>query len=210
MKKMFVLVLLALLAINCFATGETYATAGDLFQSWAENYPDYICGVWSTDGGMNNLTFSVMNNEDGEKGKEEILALVEDDSTVTFEYGVVSRNYLTQVQEELLPYFEKDLGLLSSAVYEMQNRIELGIMIDRAEDPDTLAMLEELKEKYGNIFIIAYTDEAFDTLEAQMSSQTVQTKKCSNTVWYIVFGIIILVLTAVIVALLRKKRSTDK
>lgn len=88
----------------------------------------------------------------------------------------------------------------------MQNRIGLGISIDRAEDPDTLAMLEELKEKYGNIFIIEYTDEI---IEVQMTSPVVQVEKCSNTVWYVVFGAII-ALTVTIAAILIKKRSKDK
>lgn len=165
MKKAIIVFVAAVFMIFCFAEGEvkeTYKTAGDLYQAWAESYPDYICGVWSTDGSMTNLTFSVINNESGELGKQEILDLVEDDSTVSFAYGNIARNYLANIQEELLPYFEKDLGLVFSALNETDNCINLGILEERKDDTKTLAMLAELKDKYGDIFIIEYTDEISD------------------------------------------------
>ena len=41
-----------------------YVTMGDLYQAWGgyEGYPDYICGVWSTDGGSASVLI-VKNNE---------------------------------------------------------------------------------------------------------------------------------------------------
>ena len=169
MKKIIVFLFAVLLSVGCFATDvQTYANAGELYQAWAENFPDYICGVWSTDGGMTNLTFSVLEGEIGEAGKQEILALVEDDSTVTFEYGTVSRNYLVQVQEELLPYFEKNIGLVSSGVYEMENRIGLGILQDKKDSPEIAEMLDELKAEYGDIFFVEYTADGIDLLVAPL------------------------------------------
>lgn len=210
MKKQLVLLFCVMLIAVCHAEDGMYATAGDLFQSWSENYPDYICGVWSTDGGMNNLTFSVMNNADGENGKAEILSLVEDDSTVTFEYGDVSRNYLTKVQEELLPYFEKDLGLSFSGVYDMENRIGLGILTDMKDNSETIAMLEEFKLKYGDIFFVEYTSEAVHTLEVTLSDIPVVVQKDSNTVWYVAFATAAVILTATFVLLLRKSNASVK
>ena len=204
-KKLLVLLFAILLSLNCFAEGETYANAGELYAAWAENYPDYICGIWSTDGSMNNLTFSVLNSEEGEKGKEEILALVEDDSTVTFEYGVVSRNYLLKVQDELFEYFDKDLGLAYSAIYEMQNRIGLGILIDRAEDPDTLAMLEEIKAKYGGIFIIEYTGGISTALPLVEPNSVQYTQTHNEGKWQIVcYAVAFVAVAAVAFVLIRK------
>ena len=61
-----------------------YATMGDLYQAWGgyEGYPDYICGVWSTDGGMSNMTVAVTKDKAGERGKEEILSLLESPNSV--------------------------------------------------------------------------------------------------------------------------------
>ena len=63
MKKLFALILAVVLICSCSiivsAEEAKYNTAGELYEAWYENLPDYICGVWSTDGGTNNLTFGI-------------------------------------------------------------------------------------------------------------------------------------------------------
>ena len=194
--------ILMLTAVCYAATGE-YETAGDLYASWGENTPDYICGVWSTDGGMTNLTFAVQKNDAGEAGKAEILDLVNDDSTVTFVYQKYSRNYLAGVQEELLPYFEKNLGLVSSALDETDNEIDLGILEERRDDPETIAMLEELTEKYGDIFTVEYTTAVVHLVD--LGALPVTVEKQNNT-QYFIFAALCAILVAITVALYAKKR----
>lgn len=168
MKKLITAIIAVLIActfsITAFADGE-YATAGDLYQDWAAtyppdytpSYPDYVCGVWSTDGGMTNLTIAVQDNEAGEAGKQEILDLIADDSTVTFVYQKYSKNYLLSIQKEIDLYFENDLGMVFTGVNEYDNRVDIGILEERKNDPDTKKMIDELTEKYGDAVFIECT-----------------------------------------------------
>ena len=90
MKRMLILVMCFLITCICavMVSAEDngiYENAGQLYEAWMHQggVPDYISGVWSTDGGYVNLTFGVVKGEAGQKGQQEILALVKDDSTVT-------------------------------------------------------------------------------------------------------------------------------
>lgn len=161
MKKLFALMMAVLLICACAVTVSAeeakYSTAGELYEAWCEELPDYICGVWSTDGGYHNLTFGIQNNEAGNAGKQEMLALVEDDSSLTFVYQQFSRNYLLQIQEEIYVYFEKDLGLVSTGLDEYNNCIELGILEERKNNADTKNMIGELRRTYGDAVSVEYT-----------------------------------------------------
>lgn len=166
MKKLFALILAVVLTCSCsiIASAEEakYNTAGELYEAWCENLPDYICGVWSTDGGTNNLTFGVQNNAAGNAGKQEMLDLVKNDSTLTFVYQEYSRNYLLQIQREIDKYMPKDLGLVSTALYDENNCIEIGILKERQDDADTQDMIREITDKYGKAVIVEYTDTFYE------------------------------------------------
>ena len=117
-----------------------YENAGQLYEAWMRQggVPDDITGVWSTDGGNVNLTFGVVKGEAGEKGQQEILALVRDDSSVTIAYQTYSRNYLYQIQKEIKDvYFEAGLGLVTAGVMEKENRIRFEVHTDFADNADT-------------------------------------------------------------------------
>ena len=90
MRKGFALMISVFLIFSCTvsvcAAEAQYSTAGDLYEAWCSNLPDYFCGVWSTDGGTTNLTFGIQNNASGNAGKQKILELIENDSSVTFVY----------------------------------------------------------------------------------------------------------------------------
>lgn len=169
MKKITALLAAAVTAALCiipaFAGEAPFRTAYDLYVWWEKNNacPDYVTGVWSTDGSAENLTIAVQDTEEGRRGKEEILAAVAKDGTVTFASQEYSRNYLRRVQEEILPLFEADCGLVSAGVHDMDNRLHLGILTARKGDPKTEAMLADLRAQYGDIFVIEYTDGIFTT-----------------------------------------------
>lgn len=162
MKKVFAFILATVLICSCsiIAAAEEakYNTAGELYEAWCENLPDYICGVWSTDGGTNNLTFGIQDNAFGNAGKEEMLELVKNDSTLTFVYQEYSRNYLLQIQREIDEYMQKGLGLILTALDEQNNCIELGILEERKDNADTQNMLKEITDKYGKAVSVEYTD----------------------------------------------------
>ncbi len=133
----------------------TYPTLFDLFQHWCnEGYPDYVTGVWSNDGSAYNLTVGVT----GEAGKQEILNLVEDDSSVTFTTQTYSRNYLLQIQEELDLYFkQEELGLVFTGIDDTDNCVTVGILDRKESDEITQNFIAELRATYGNAISIEYT-----------------------------------------------------
>lgn len=126
------LILTLILSVTALADNE-YATAGDLYQAWyAENgyenpYPDYITGVWSADGSMDRLVFGVTRDERGEAGKEEILRLVVDDSTVEFAYQTYSYAELLAIQREIEPLMGDEYGAYACGIYDMENVLKISI-----------------------------------------------------------------------------------
>lgn len=163
MKKLFAVVFLLLLvcagAGSAWAEEGEYATAGELYRAWAEDLPDYICGVWSTDGGENSLTFGIQNTEAGNAGKQEILDRIRDDATAAFVYQTYSRTELLRIQREIDGYFGQDVGLLLTALREQENRVEVAIHEQRREEEATRRMVAELNDKYGDAIRIEYTDQ---------------------------------------------------
>lgn len=162
MKKLIAAALCLLLALLCPLAAQAaqhgaYENAGELYEAWMEagGVPDYISGVWSTDGSCENLTFGIV---EGEAGEEEILSLVRDDSTITIVYQTHSRNDLYRIQEAVEAWFEMDLGLVSVGVNEYENRLEIGIHASFRENADTLALMESLTETYGDAVFFHYMD----------------------------------------------------
>ncbi len=197
MKKLFAFIMFIIVIFSCLisvsAEKAQYATAGDLYQAWAEDLPDYICGVWSTDGGMNNLTFGVQNNASGNAGKQEILELIENDSTVTFVYQEFSRNYLLQIQKEIdKEYLGKETGLIYTGLYDMDNCIKFGIKDEKKDDPETQKMVEEILNKYGNAVSVEYTDAIFLFLDGDLpvyNNLHVYDSKTEDAQPFLMFGI---------------------
>ena len=163
MRKGFALMISILLICACAMTVSAaevkYNNAGDLYEAWCSNLPDYICGVWSTDGGTTNLTFGIQNNASGNAGKQKMLELIENDLSVTFVYQVFGRNELLRIQEELDGYFTQNLGVIYTGLDEMNNCVALGINQERKHNADTQHMIEQITEKYGEAIRVEYTDE---------------------------------------------------
>ena len=167
MKKYLVMIFSVLFIFFCavaVSAEEMYDNAGELYEAWAENLPDYICGVWSTDGGMVNLTFGIQNSEAGNTGKQKMLDMIKDDSTITFVYQKYSRNYLLQIQQEIDRYMQQDLGLISTGVDDICNCVELGILEERKDNAKTKAMIREITDKYGDAVAVVYTGEIVPTV----------------------------------------------
>ncbi len=164
MKKLISILLAVFListfAVNATAAEEKFEKMKDLNNYWALNdaYPDWFCGVWTETGSLNNLVVAVLNTEEGNLGKQEILDLIEVDSSVTFTYGDYSRNYLIDVKESFTYETFQELGLSYTAFLDDKSRIELGILKDKKNDPVALKKLEEIKAQYGEIFVVKYVD----------------------------------------------------
>lgn len=180
MKKGMTILMCVLLVLLCSATAyaaETgqYETAGDLYEAWMQSggVPDYVSGIWSTDGGCENLTIGIVDDENKEQAVREILELVKDDSTVTIVYQTRSRNYLYGIMEDINTYFEKDLGLVSAGTDEYENRVDIKILEQRKDDPATQAMMDELRGKYGDAVSFSYAAAYAElTIELEPVEQT--------------------------------------
>lgn len=166
MKKILFLAMSFLLICNftIMASAQeegVYENAGQLYDAWVSQdcVPDYISGVWSTDGGTVNLTFGVVKGVAGEEGVQEILALVKNDATVTIEYQTYSRNYLYRIQREIEDaYFEAGVGLVTAGVMERENKLRFEVHTDFADNADTQAMIQHVAEQYGDAVYFSYTD----------------------------------------------------
>jgi len=121
-----------------------------------------MSGVWSTDGGLNNLTIAVTKDEAGEAGKAEILELIENDESVTFTYQSYSYAELLAARLEIERQLGKDNGMHSIGIYEMENHI--GVGIDETH-PKAEAFMQKLLKEYGDMVHIEISTGPINTLE---------------------------------------------
>lgn len=168
MKRFFVCILcvLILLSVPFSANAEgagDFKDAGALYEYWTRKdcVPDYITGIWSTDGGYTNLTFGVTNDEAGREGAKQVLALVVNDDTVTIAYQTYALHYLHDVQAELERYLDNHIGFKAVGVYFATNRVEVQVDQEKMDDPNTTAVINALTEKYGNAVFFEFTNAEY-------------------------------------------------
>lgn len=165
-KKLSALALAGIMIFSlCFATAlaaaDQYADAEELFQHWeTAGYPAYVCGVWTEDNGK-TLIVSVLDSEEGEAGKREILELIADDSSVSFEYGKYSKNDLLRAQNEINTAFPGK-GVMSTALSEKENLIIVGVDMENASD-ELSDLTDSLSDRYGDRIMIVQGEEVFLT-----------------------------------------------
>lgn len=190
-----------------------YADAGELYQSWNERYPDYISGVWSTDGSMNNLTFGIAESADFEAAENEILSLIKNDDSVTIVRQKYTRNDLLRIQEELYKYFEdaQNNGLCATGLYETENCVQVEFLESAKENETTKALIVYLQEAYGDAVRIAWSEGYVTlTLEEKPAAFTEFTDLTTRTRWYDAFFTVIACLCVLSVCgfvFIRKKQT---
>ncbi|MBE5949552.1 MAG: hypothetical protein E7261_11065 [Lachnospiraceae bacterium] len=153
MKKLGALLITVIIlivgAITVYAAEKSFANGDDLFQYWATvtGYPEYVCGVWSADGTARNLVIAVTEDDKGNAGKEEILAMVEDDTSVSFTYAKYSYAELRAIQDALTEYLRYDNGIYEVGVDETDNCVSVGI---DTTNENSKAFMQECFEIYGD------------------------------------------------------------
>lgn len=148
---------------------DQYATMGDLYQAWGGyvGYPDYVCGVWSTDGGMTSLTVAVTDDQAGEKGREEILSLLKDPDTVTFTTHKYSYKELLAVNDTIVERMIAGGSPINSCgIHEMENKVCITVL-ETAENAEAIA--EELTATYGDKVFVEVGNMIFDETTAEKS-----------------------------------------
>ncbi len=211
MKKICVFmvcfILMWCVSVPVFASDE-YANADELYQAWCDDLPDYITGVWSTDGSYYNLTFGIREDADVKAVKEEILTLVKDDTTVSFAVQKYSYKELKKINDELLAYFpspenDVDYGLISMGVYVKENLIRIEILEAKKKDPVTVSFVEEISEKYGDAVSIIYGE---NYVELTTGTGLAISDSSSFAMWISIVTAVVLFLTAIL-AYVKKKQS---
>ena len=139
-----------------------YATMGDLYQAWGGyvGYPDYVCGVWSTDGGMASMTVAVTDDAAGEKGKEEILSMLANPETVIFTTQKYSYRELQQVMDEITARMGGDSPIVACGVYEMDNNVHISVNEGHKKARDIAA---QLSQRYADRVEVELGDMVFST-----------------------------------------------
>ena len=212
MKKICILMICVVLmfsvSVPVFAADE-YANADELYQAWYGNLPDYITGVWSTDGSQYNLTFGIRADADVKAVEEEILSLVKNDKSVSFAVQKYSYNELKAINDELLAYFpspenDVDYGLVSMGVYEMENMVQVEILEARKDDPVTVAFIKEITEKYGDAVRITYGENYVQTT---IGIDSTIPDKSSPAVWFSITAAVLLCFMGILVYV-KKRQST--
>ncbi len=138
-----------------------YATFFDLYQAWCASanggcaYPDYVGGVWTETGDMSVLKVALTKDDAGIAGKEEILSLIADDSSVSFTYCAYSARQLWEIQEEIICMMGGDSPIVGCGIDEMNNTVSVGVLHDHA-DAESIAI--KLLEHYLDKIVIEYTD----------------------------------------------------
>ena len=215
MKKITTLFISLLLVYSlCFSSSAeaVFSTARELYESWAgvDNYPDYVCGVWSTNGSGDYLTIAVLDTEEGEQGKAEILDLVEDDSTVTFAYGEYSRDYLTNTLNEVTKLFKtsKEHGIVAVALSDKENRIALTVIDEYENNEVSNETLDNLKAQYGDVFIINYAKQPiFSEDLAYISSTDISIHEEKDTPDYSTIVLFVILIFSIAFMIVRKRHQ---
>lgn len=110
MKKLtcVLLTLCLVFGLSMSAMAETYANITELMSYWEqEGYPDDVAGLYSTDGSAENLTILLVGDADHSR-ENEIRAMLEDDSTVSFGIGLYTQSQLQTIKAEIVEGFLSD------------------------------------------------------------------------------------------------------
>lgn len=177
-----------------------YATMGDLYQAWGgyEGYPDYVCGVWSTDGGMSSLTVAVTDDNAGEKGKQEILSQLADPNTVTFTTQKYSYRELLAVMDDITAQMGGGSPIVSCGVHDMENKVHVSVL-ETAENAEKIA--RELAAKHG--------DKIAVELGSAIILDTASRQAAGSQVGWVLVAAAVLLLTALPFALKLPARVTN-
>lgn len=188
MKRIITAILIFFISSTiAFADGEPFANAGEIYQHWYEAagervrsgeltedaliapYPDYVTGVWSTDGSGENLTFAIIKGYE-DLARAEILDLVADKNSVTFaEGGKYTMAQLREVQNYIGSKMSEGAGsypIWGCGIQDDKNVVVCSININ---NENAQSVKDELNEKYGDMIIfeestaMAVTETALPT-----------------------------------------------
>ncbi|MBR3268133.1 MAG: hypothetical protein IKI58_05305 [Oscillospiraceae bacterium] len=161
MKKQFVIsVLTACTAAVCLpvlsasAEEAAYSNAYALVQSWAEDYPDYVCGVWTETGDVDQIVIGVIPGEEGEAGKRLILDQIQNDDSVSFVTQQHTMSELRAIMDKITAIMQegKIPDLYACGVYDDENCVHVSADLENAS-PELKEFTAQCAEKFGDAVV---------------------------------------------------------
>ena len=162
MKRLlcFLLILCLALSLPIAAQAAQFANAYTLLQDWETNgYPDDVGSIYSTDGTPYNLTVQLVG-DNFEARAEEIRAMLDDPSTISFEKGTYTDQQLHEISAEIADaYLTEGSGVQSVGVGWGTNGgfgesgKEMRVVV-RADEDRAIDLAQELGNKYGEAVIV--------------------------------------------------------
>ena len=181
MKKLISILLIICLAF-AFSAGvlaAEFANAYTLLQDWETNgYPDDVGSIYSTDGTPYNLTVQLVSSN-FEARAEEIRAMLDDPSTISFEKGTYTDKQLHEISSEIADAYIKDgtgvqsvgVGWGSSGGFGASGK-EMRVVVVADEDR-AVDLYQERGSKYGDAVIVEAakgelqpTEESSESMES--------------------------------------------
>lgn len=165
MKKC-ICALLTLALLLCMSTAvlaegaEKYPNMLALLEHWEEvGFPDDVGSIYSTDGTMDNFTVQIVGG-DIEARAEEIRALLEDPSSVTFEAGQFTDKQLHEISAEIREqYMTEGSGITNvtagwgrSGGFGPSGQ-EMRVVVSADEDK-VIELAQTLGQRYGDAVIV--------------------------------------------------------
>ena len=161
MKKFICLlaaILVLMLPASAFAETLQFENCGELFDYWASqntdpkqsSYPDYVCGVWSTDGTMDHMNFCLTDDAAGKAGKEEILSMLKNTDDISFSSAKYPHKDLLAIQWELVDsgFDMQQYGICGFGVDEMNNVLSFDMDMT---NPSAQTFIDDYSAKYGDM-----------------------------------------------------------
>ena len=115
-------------------------------EAYTYPYPEYINGVWSTDGTMDKLTFAYVPGRKDEAEAE--LACIEDQSGVTLvEGGKYTIKELLEVQYSIEDYLSDGSGIAGWGIEQKRNQVVCQMVVN---EPKARETEDTLKAAFGD------------------------------------------------------------
>ncbi len=170
MKKTQIAFLCIIVSFVCsISVFAVYSDIYALYESWEQNgYPDYVAGVYSTDGSYDNLTVQLVGDTDGTL-EDQLRSQLERDDSLTVESGSYSYNRLLEIQDEIVQEYMLQgdgtivgcgVGWGSDGGFGPSGKESRVVVTVRPENLDTLK--EEFQSSYGAAVVVE-PGEAVDT-----------------------------------------------
>ena len=140
---------------------EKFDTAVDLAQYWSETeYPSYICGIFVYNQSRDKMVvaFGITDDEIGKAGKEEVLTLIEDKSTVFFVTQKYTYAQMLLAKEELVLYLTLHYELLgewAAGIRQSENYVYVNLWRNEKNLDAIERFKNETYEKYGDMVHVA-------------------------------------------------------